>query len=316
MIPWRCENLTYAHRVKSVDLQLEAGRVCALVGPSGSGKSTLLSLWAGLLPPFAGRVEPCPGRLGMVFQEPSLWDHLKVQQHLSLLTQDRALVDDLLGRMRLGEFKKRRPPQLSGGEKQRLAFARALAVRPDWLLLDEPTAHLDGASRDEMLALLRETLADTERGVLLATHEADVALQCADDVAVLIGGRLVQIGPTSEVYNAPVSLEAARLLGPAFALTGQRAGTDFFHERILLIKEVHRPEPGDPTLIVRPDWIRLDPSAEGSAEVLGSVYQGSHFLIELRVGPHTLQVRHPGPVPAGSRGTLTWLGSIGVRIKP
>ncbi|MEM7627728.1 MAG: ABC transporter ATP-binding protein [Planctomycetota bacterium] len=308
MSGWRCEKVSFDRRVEAADLVLKPGRVCALVGPSGSGKSTLQWLFAGLLEPTEGRVAPCPGRLGMVFQEPSLWDHLKVIQHLGLLTPDRAQVDELLGRMRLKHLQHRRPPQLSGGEKQRLAFARALSVRPDWLLLDEPTAHLDGASRDEMLELLRDTLAETDAGVLIATHEADVALSCADDIAVMIDGRIVQVGPAAEVYTRPVSLEAARLLGPASMIRGTAEQGGFYLSGRRIIDGIPPCDATDKNLIVRPDWLRLSPESEGPAEVIRSLYQGSHVLLEVRAGHDTLRVQYPSALAPGARGTLTWCG--------
>lgn len=301
---WRCDKVSLEGRLDSVSLELMPGEVCALIGPTGSGKSTLLWLMAGLLAPTAGRVEPCPGTLGMVFQDPSLWDHLRVRRHLTLLTRDTEHADEVLERTRLVHLARRRPPQLSGGEKQRLAFARALAVRPDWLLLDEPTAHLDGAGRIELLSLLRETLDGTAAGVLLATHHADEAMQYADRIAVVIDGQLVQVGSTAEVYDHPVSLEAARLLGPAFALHGVVRGESLYHGSEELLEGFEAGLSGEHTRIVRPGRVRFRPDPQGPAEVVRPLYQGTHFILDVRVGPFKLQAHHPVGLTAGTRGVL------------
>jgi len=310
---WRCDNLSLEGRVGPVGLAVARAEVVALVGPSGSGKSTLLALLAGLLEPTTGQVARCPGRLGMMFQEPALWDHLRVQQHLSLLTDDRSYVADLLDRTRLTGLARRRPSALSGGEQQRLSFARALAVRPEWLLLDEPTAHLDGASRDEMLELLAHTLTSTDAGVLLATHEADVALGCADRIVAIIDGAIVQAGPAEEVYHQPVTLEVARLLGPAFALRGTvRGGTLCHASGAALLSDPSLVAGADQTLIVRPADLRFVADPQGAARGRRAVYQGSCFDLEVEVGvgsrgtePCVFRVQHPVAVDVGLRGVIT-----------
>jgi len=231
--------------LRGVDVRVVRGRATALVGPSGSGKSTLMWLLAGLLEPMAGRVTLAGAdqqadssvstinaarmRIGMVFQQPALWDHLTAESHLELVLAGKGLprverrrrIDRALSGMRLEPLRRRRPGQLSGGEQQRLAIARALVVDPEWLFLDEPLAHLDGLIRSELFELLQAALAEARAGVLMATHDAADALRLADDVIVLLAGRVAQAGPAEQVYRRPVSLTAARALGPASEVHGE-----------------------------------------------------------------------------------------------
>lgn len=199
------ENL--AHRygsveaLRGVDITLRPGSVHALIGPSGSGKSTLLMLLAGLIRPTSGRVllrdngtmapvvKPPPA-LGMVFQPPGLWDHLTVEQHLKLVApREPQFGCEVLEMMSIAELRRRRPGELSSGQRQRLSLARALAARPRWLLLDEPLAHLDGQARTELVELLRKIFVKTGAAVLIATHQPDEVNRLCDTVTMLHEGR-------------------------------------------------------------------------------------------------------------------------------
>ena len=193
--------------IEAVDLCVRPNRTTILVGPSGSGKTTLLNLLAGLLRPTRGVValRDRTGSLspvqrasaqvmfGVVFQDGALWEHLTVAQHLKLVSSAapvtrsirRARIEQRLEQMRLRDLRQRLPSQLSGGQRQRLALARALVNDPNFLLLDEPLAHLDGESRSDVFDLLRDTLHRTGAGVLMTTHNTQDALRLADDVAIL-----------------------------------------------------------------------------------------------------------------------------------
>ncbi|WP_288799205.1 ABC transporter ATP-binding protein [Arsenicicoccus cauae] len=194
--------VTYGSRVavRRVDLDVEHGRQLALLGPSGAGKSTLLHLLAGELHPSAGAVHrPGTPRIGMVFQQARLMPWLTVRDNLALGhayaanadVRDAPLVDELLDLLGLTAHADAYPDQLSGGQAQRVALGRALAVRPDLLLLDEPFSALDPATRGELQGWLRRHL--TERGLssVVVTHDIDEALVLADDVVVLRAGGTV-----------------------------------------------------------------------------------------------------------------------------
>lgn len=170
--------------VRGLKLRLEAGSFGALIGPSGCGKTTILKIAAGLDPDFQGlRRAPGSGRLGIVFQEPRLLPWRTVEENIRLvLSPDEARVDltDLVEILGLGAHLAHYPGELSLGLARRVAIARAFAVRPDFLLLDEPFVSLDevvaARLREELLALTTRTKITT----LLVTHDLAEAVQLAD----------------------------------------------------------------------------------------------------------------------------------------
>ena len=323
----------YADRpvLRGVRLDVVPGRVSVLVGPSGSGKTTLLWILAGLIRPTTGRVLLCEfgdgsgagrpfdarrERLGMVFQTPALWDHLTVEGHLALVsassglarTERRRRADRMLDRMRLASLRGRRPATLSGGERQRLAIARALVSEPDWLLLDEPLAHLDGPARADVFGLLRDALTGTRAGVLLATHNTAEALRLADEVAVLLGGVVAQAGDSEDVYCRPVSLAVAQTLGPAGELRGEAAGGVLTCGGTVILEGLARDLAGPRRLIVRPEDVTFRADPAGSARVVRSERVGGsrHLLVE--VTGVRLWVQHPRACQAGTAGRLALAG--------
>lgn len=228
-----------------IDWLLERGSVTGLLGDSGAGKTTLLRILAGLERCSSGRVDyPAAGgaegrsrRVGMVFQNLGLWPHLTARQHVEYVLSAaprgarHRQAEQLLEEARLPMAAwERRPAQLSGGEGQRVALARAFAVQPELLLLDEPLSQLDMTLRAEMLELIRNLVTSRQTTVVYVTHSWPEALELCERLAVLSAGRLVQEGPTGEVFHAPATAEIARLTGPlvelpaAWARTGRIRG--------------------------------------------------------------------------------------------
>ncbi len=223
--------------VLDVDVQVADGEVVAVLGPNGAGKTTLLRVLAGLHPLTAGTVDiggrrvddaagkvrvPVPDRrVGVVFADSRLFPHLSARDNVAFgprstgtrRTAARADADRWLARLGLGELVGRRPDQLSGGQAQRVALARALATGPDLLLLDEPLAALDAATRDETRAELRRQLAGFAGPVVLVTHDLLDALTLASRVVVLEAGRVVQDDPPARLARRPRTAYAARLVG-------------------------------------------------------------------------------------------------------
>ena len=182
--------------LRGVDLTVAAGESVALTGESGSGKSTLLHLIAGLDAADAGRIllgatdisklndtgraALRRDRLGLVFQQFNLIPSLTVGDNLAFQARiagrhDAIWHDELIARLGLGALLKRYPEQLSGGQQQRVAIGRALAIKPDFLLADEPTGNLDEATADEVLHLARDLVARSGCGLLMVTHSARLA---------------------------------------------------------------------------------------------------------------------------------------------
>ncbi|MFC8799663.1 sulfate/molybdate ABC transporter ATP-binding protein [Promicromonospora sp. NPDC057138] len=221
-----------------VDLEVADGETVALLGPNGAGKSTLLAVAAGLLRPHDGRVSlggrtlthveagrtrawvpPHARQVALLAQDPLLFPHLSVRHNIAFGPRARGAsrgdaavdADRWLARIGLSDLGERRPSAISGGQAQRVAVARALAAKPRLLLLDEPMAALDVDVTPALRHLLREVLG--EQTVVIATHDVLDALLLADRVAVLDGGRVVELGPTREVLARPRSAFAARIAG-------------------------------------------------------------------------------------------------------
>jgi NitT/TauT family transport system ATP-binding protein len=183
-----------------VSFTVGAGEVVAIVGPSGCGKSTLLSILGGLLQPSEGaaklRGAPPPGSLNpltFVFQDFALlpWGTVEANVEFPLLhtglasSERRAIVDDALRRTSLSDFRATYPKQLSGGMRQRVGIARALAVRPAILLMDEPLSALDSQTRELLMEDFVRLLADGSMGAVYVTHNLEEAVRLADRIVVL-----------------------------------------------------------------------------------------------------------------------------------
>ena len=219
--------------LSDVSLSVAKGEVVALIGPSGSGKSTLLRCVNGLEAHDRGDLHvlgfeaprsdvlarqreaswrPSRARIGFVFQAFHLYPHRTALGNVTLApitvrgvgpeeaeTRARAL----LARVGLADKADAWPRELSGGQRQRVAIARALAMDPEVLLFDEPTSALDPETVGEVLAVIRDLVAERSRTMLLVTHEVSFAREAADRVAFLDGGRIVEVGPPERVLEHP-----------------------------------------------------------------------------------------------------------------
>ncbi|MCP1428695.1 molybdate transport system ATP-binding protein [Microbacterium foliorum] len=224
------------HFSVDVSLHVEPGETVAVMGPSGAGKSTLLQALAGLEPLGAGeitvegrvvdrvaapRVRTEPMRRGVVLlgQKPRLFPHLSVRENVAFgpraagveARAARAGADDWLARVGLPGSGGRMPRELSGGEQQRVAVARALAASPRVVLLDEPLVALDPETAGDIRRMLRDQLASTT--TVAVTHDAADAVALADRLLVVEAGRVTQSGPVREVLAAPASGFVASIAG-------------------------------------------------------------------------------------------------------
>ena len=221
--------------VQGVTLELPSTEILAVVGPSGCGKTTLLRLVAGLESPDEGSVviggvevssptqmvAPHKRGLSMIFQDLALWPHMTVSEHIKfVLKKDELSREDLESEahgfqedVNLNGYQNRYPHELSGGEQQRLAIARALASKPTYLLMDEPFSNLDVILKDELQVLIRKLRDRHEMGIIYVTHNTEEALILADRIAVMNEGRLEQIDSKEKILSHPKNEFVRRLLG-------------------------------------------------------------------------------------------------------
>jgi sulfate/thiosulfate transport system ATP-binding protein len=215
-----------------VSVAVEEGSLTALLGPSGSGKSTLLRVIAGLEQPDAGQVcldgrdvtgvTPQERGVGFVFQHYAAFKHMTVAENvafgLRIRRRPRAevkqRVTELLELVQLSRLGGRYPAQLSGGQRQRMGLARALAVDPKVLLLDEPFGALDARVRKELRVWLRRLHDETHTTTVIVTHDQEEAMDVADRVVVMNGGRIEQIAPPRELYDHPANEFVMSFVGP------------------------------------------------------------------------------------------------------
>jgi multiple sugar transport system ATP-binding protein len=298
--------------LRDVTLLAAPGELLVVLGASGSGKSTLLRAVAGLLPVASGTVlvdgrdvtgtSPQERRLAMVFEAGALVPFLDVAANLGWGLRTRGVPEPEASRrvgLRAGQFRltrllRRRPAQLSEGERGLVGIGRALVQQPRAFLLDEPLAHLDAAERLRVRRRIVEVVRPLGVAVLYVTHDPTEALAVADRVALLHEGRIEQLGPPAELYERPVSLLAAGSTGfPPIGLVPARlvsaegmAGFEVGPRTLPLWGPAPVP-PGEVVLGFRPEDVHLSarPDAVALDVVVTAVeYTGRHQALTLAVG--------------------------------
>ena len=288
--------------VDGVDLEVAPGQFVALLGPSGCGKTTTLRMIAGFEDADRGTIElqgrtvtgpgvcdpPERRRVGMVFQEGALFSHLSVGANVAFGVRRREERPDAVRRaltlVGLAGFADRMPHELSGGQQQRVALARALAPGPELILLDEPFANLDAELRVAVRLEVRAILREVGASAVLVTHDQEEALSLADRVAVMLGGRIHQVGSPEELYHRPATRAVALFVGDAQFLPGTASGRRVTTElgELPLVGEAA----GDVDVLVRPERIRLAPPREhepANAIVEDRLFFGHDQLLRVRL---------------------------------
>jgi iron(III) transport system ATP-binding protein len=334
--------------LEDVDFTIHDGEFFTLLGPSGCGKSTTLNCIAGLEQPSSGAIAvgdstfvdssrkvfvPPEGRnLGMVFQSYALWPHKTIADNLAMPLQirkigkdeQRRLIDDALDKVGLAHLRERYPHQLSGGQQQRVALARALVYSPTVLLLDEPLSNLDAKLREQARAWLKRLQVDLGITTVYVTHDQDEALALSDRIAVMSGGRMLQVGSPTEIYESPATAEVAAFVGRCNFLEAKVAEpttsgvivTLAANGQSLSVTTGQRTQAGQTvTVAIRPEQLRLcapgTPAPPGAntldTEVLTVSYLGSRFEYDVKLGDHVVQV-------VCDRGGLT--GPVRLSVEP
>ena len=290
-----------APAVSDVSFEAPSAAITALVGPSGAGKSTVLRAIAGLEDVESGTIaldgKDVTGvsvrdrRVGFVFQSYALFEHMTVRDNIGFALTVRGedkkrreeRVSELLELIQLADLGLRKPAQLSGGQRQRVAFARALAVEPRVLLLDEPFGALDARVRVELREWLQTLHTETKVTTLLVTHDQSEALEIAEHVVVMLGGKVAQEGSPRAIYDAPADARVAAFVGASNVLRGRVSAKG-----------------------AEAGWLRVDApelAKDGDA-------------VQVMVRPHDVKVERAGDDESGvASGRITRLRRVGGYVK-
>ena len=323
--------------LRGVSFEVARGELFTLLGPSGCGKTTTLRCIAGLEQPLSGEigiddypvfsaatgafVPPEQRNIGMVFQSYAIWPHMTVFQNVAYpLASDGSRaniarrVEEILGRLGLGDKADRLAPNLSGGQQQRVALARALVGQPRVLLLDEPLSNLDAKLREQMrfeLKALQESFGIT---TVYVTHDQEEAMALSDRIALMHDGALLEVGTSADLYLRPAHRITADFLGTANFVPAnvENPGSDAGAEVLLdsplgrfIARRGAEWRPGSHSeLFFRPENVELsDGSVRGlnrsSGIVERATFLGNSADIAVRCGDVAVRVRaHPSRAPA------------------
>lgn len=292
--------------MRALDLRLGDGEIGCLLGPSGCGKTTVLRCVAGLEPIHGGEIRlhgqgvsrpgrtapPEARRVGFVFQDYALFPHMDVAANVAFglrgasRAQREARARELLEAVGMPEAGSRFPHELSGGQMQRIALARALAPRPQLLLLDEPFSNLDVDLRERLSIEVRSILKGLGTTALLVTHDQHEAFAMADYVGVMNDGVIAQWDTPYTLYHRPATRFVADFVGEGVLIEARAEDSDAITTVLGPLR--HCPgceiEPGQPiSLLLRPDDVLHDDDSPLKAEVVKKAFRGAEFLYTLRL---------------------------------
>jgi mannopine transport system ATP-binding protein len=333
--------------VSDVSLDVRAGEFLSVLGRSGSGKTTLLMMIAGFEAPGAGTIHlgdrnityiaPNRREIGMVFQRYALFPHMTVAQNISFPLRMRKTpkaeiarrIEAALDLVQLQGFAGRMPHQLSGGEQQRVAVARAIVFEPPVLLMDEPLGALDKKLREQMQIEIKRIQRRLGVTVVYVTHDQEEALTMSDRVVVMDSGQFAQIGTPMELYQHPDTPFVANFIGKMNFLHGEYLGTDGARAYIRLADDTKLVGPrslnGSAALLragrgvriaIRPERIALERGGQGGPNAIpgtveAAIFVGSFqvFLVRAGIQDSLLQVQIPaggttGPFMQGDKVDL------------
>ncbi len=337
--------------VDDVSLSVPSGAFVSLLGPSGCGKTTLLRMIGGFERQDGGEIRvhgervdhrpPNKRPVNMVFQRYALFPHKTVEENIAfplvvagVKRRERAdRVRAMLELIRLPDVGRRRPGELSGGQAQRIALARALVGQPRVLLLDEPLAALDLKLRKAMQIELRRIQESLGTTFLFVTHDQEEALAMSDLVVLMDGGRIVQQGTPQELYENPRSVFASDFIGEANLLLGRVAGVDGATASLELacgraLAPANGRGPGDEiALSIRPEHLELSPAGTApdadrnalAGVVVRGVFLGSAMRVLVEVGDEQVVTVECAPghgraFPIGTPVVVAWPVERGVVV--
>ena len=332
--------------LRGISLTVPEGSFTSLLGPSGCGKSTTLRIIAGLDRPDGGTVlmngtdvtdrTATERNVAMVFQSYALYPHLTVAHNMALPLTMREMtrlerlpmagrilpavrrrqagiakrVEATAAMLGLNDLLHRKPAQLSGGQQQRVAVGRALIREPSLFLLDEPLSNLDAKLRTEMRSELIALHRRTGRSFVYVTHDQAEAISMSDQVALMIDGRIAQVGPPRTLYQAPASRTVAAFLGdhpinliPVELAAGQASGP------FAMMRPANGPADGRAVVGLRPEHLHPDPAGSLSGHLEHVEYLGAEAVLTVAVGgDHRVKATAAGDTALPASGDAIRLG--------
>ena len=311
----------------ALDLEIREGEFLTLLGPSGCGKTTTLRLIAGFIQPTSGTiylgddditgVAPQHRKIGMVFQDYALFPHMTVRENIAFGLEERRYekhriperVDELLELIRLPDMGDRYPSEVSGGQQQRIAVARAVAFPPRVLLMDEPLGALDLKLRETMQIEVRRIQRELSITTVYVTHDQTEAMNMSDRIAVMNDGVIEQLGTAEEIYGRPASCFVAGFVGQINLLSGRVVGEEgewvvieAAGARIRASKQDAVRRDTDVSIGIRPELFRVvadDAAAPGmnalEGRIAGRTFAGNllHVYVDLDDGTRAVLEARP-----------------------
>ncbi len=325
--------------VDDLSLEIPSGSFFAMLGPSGCGKTTTLRMIGGFEQPSEGRIflgesdvtglPPYRRAVNTVFQSYALFPHLSLFENVAFGLRRKGVKGDevkkrtldMLELVGLGGFEKRRPRQLSGGQQQRVALARALVNRPRVLLLDEPLGALDLKLRRQMQLELKRIQNELKITFVHVTHDQEEAMSMADQIAIMNGGHIEQLGSPADLYEKPATAFVAGFLGASNLLDGEICGADAVRIADGTVLRVAAGAlagrtAGSVAVGVRPEKLRLD--ASGANVLRGTVTETAYvgvstqYIVETPAADLVVYVQNAAP----GAGTLAPGSAVSLSFDP
>ncbi|MDC7225987.1 MAG: ABC transporter ATP-binding protein [Spirochaetales bacterium] len=282
-----CKQYHDASVLKDLNISVPLGESLSVLGPSGSGKTTLLKILANIITADSGSVvlpHTIKSQPVLVFQDYQLFPYMTVYNNIAFGLQARRLpkkeikekVEAMAVKLSIDNRLKAYPAQLSGGEKQRCALARALVLKPEVILLDEPFANLDRNLKSETAEFLRSIQQDFKLTMITVTHDQEEALMLSDWLAILVNGEMLEFGRAEDIYFQPGSLEAARFLGPVNEIP--RSLYAYF-----LLESTD-------SVYCRAESLEMIPDENGKAKIKSKHFKGRYFRYTIELADTSIQL--------------------------
>ncbi len=309
--------------INDLSFTLQAGEIASLLGPSGCGKTTLLRAIAGLLQPREGTIRlgtqlvglssvvlpPNKRRTGYVPQQGALFPHLNVAQNIAFGLSKKEFsqaeitktISEMLALIGMPGYENQMPTELSGGQQTRVALARALAIKPKMVLLDEPFSALDAELRNELRSEVVALLRAQGTTAILVTHDREEALVSSDKVVLMRDGKIAQYGSPEEVYESPISPSVAVSTGDALVLSAHQAKDgSTSYALATLSAPTGAVSTNNGYVVIRPEEISVSKSS--AAGVAGTLIQLDYYghdamlVVKLSDSSEIIRARVAGPM--------------------